>query len=620
MCGITGFMHFEDRPVEENVLKRMMSTLVHRGPDAEGLYIDGSMGLGHRRLAIIDLATGEQPLVEDNNNFALVFNGEIYNYLELRDDLRKRGHQFKTESDTEVVLKAYREWGVDCLSRFNGMWAFALWDKRNGELFLARDRAGEKPLYYSVYNGTFVFGSEAKALLEYGIPPDANGEMTEIYLTLGYIPAPYSFYKHIQKLESGHYLVVRNGVVRDQAYWVLPQIPEREMRVDDYEVCEEFAHLLKDSVKLRMRSDVPFGAFLSGGLDSSSIVALMAETSSHSVETFTIGCDEKAFDERALARQVASSFKTNHHEFVVQQDAFDEALKHTLYHYDEPFGDSSAIPTMHVSEQAGKYVKMVLTGDGGDEVLSGYDSYASEKIADIYRIVPAGMHNAILATMQPLLRATTGARRYKLNRMANVISTSAMSFEDRQIHKLSCIRPDKANKLMLDSGDCLPVYEYIKDVMKDCLFTDNFYKLMYFQYRVTLPERMLTKVDRMSMAHSLETRIPFLDYRLIELMAAVSKKVKMPGLKRKTVLRRAMKGKLPLDLFRAPKKGFSVPLREWFKGEAFSEKLASMDLSGMGLSQRGIRQVIDDNRSGKYDCGNFIWMLFLLDRWHRESS
>ena len=620
MCGITGILHYSDRPVDRGVLSMMTGTLVHRGPDAQGLYASDNIGLGHRRLSIIDLHTGDQPMATDDASTVIVFNGEIYNYLEIRDELQSAGVRFGTSSDTEVILRAYERWGVSCQERFNGMWAFAIWDAVRKELFLSRDRIGEKPLYYCEYDNSFLFGSEAKSILEYGVPAEPDMEMLELYLTLGYVPAPHSFYRHLNKLQPGHCITVRDGKVTERAYWEFPQLAENDMRTDAAGVMSEFEGLLRDSVRLRMRSDVPFGAFLSGGLDSSCIVALMSEEGAHTVETFTIGYEEEGYDERSLARQVASRFNTNHHEFVVGKAVFEDALSSTLHHYDEPFGDSSAIPTGIVSREAGHFVKMVLTGDGGDEVLSGYTSYQGEKFSAMYRRIPGVFHGVLPAVAALLGSLMKGGMRYRLNRVESVTASASLPFERRLINKLAWVPPAVIKSLLDDSGHVYSAEDYISDVLGRCSFTDPFYRLMYFHFAVTLPEGMLTKVDRMSMAHSLETRLPFLDYRLVEMMARIDKNIKMRGYERKSILRDTIAKKLPEEVLKAPKKGFAIPLREWFKGDSFNGRLSNIDSGSLGINAGAAERIMQDNRAGKKDYGNFIWMLVLLDQWRKSLA
>jgi asparagine synthase (glutamine-hydrolysing) len=621
MCGIAGFFHFDRGHAADFLkLKAMSETLRHRGPDEGGYFIRGPVALGHCRLTIIDTATGHQPMATSDGHLTIIFNGEIYNYLELREELRSLDHRFLTTSDTEVLVHAYEEWGTDLHRRLNGMWAFAIWDERQKQLFLSRDRVGEKPLHYSVWGGTFLFGSEIKALLAYGLPREANLDVLELYLSLGYVPAPFSFFKHVRKLLPGHYLLVRDGVVEDQSYWGLSTVDEKDFRTDKPNVYEEFEGLLKDSVRIRMRSDVPYGAFLSGGLDSSSVVALMSGISKLPVETFTIGFDEEEFDERDLARGVAATFKTNHHEHVVTYDSVDKSLDEILHHYDEPFGDSSAIPTGYVSEYAAKQVKMVLTGDGGDEVLSGYNAYQSEKLAHLYRMIPRMVGNIPLAGLKVGTKLFHGRRRLQFERIKRVLDTSVMDFNDRMTTKASIAESGVIRRIVsrLDNK-AISFKDYFNEFMSSCPYRDSFYRLMYYNFKLSLPEDMLVKVDRMSMAHSLETRLPFLDHRLVELMSTVHKDVKMSGFERKTVLRRTIGKSLPQAVLKAPKKGFVVPLREWFKREQVQEELTRlMTSSPLDVDVKIIADIFRKNRSGEADYGNFIWTLFLLGRWFKE--
>jgi asparagine synthase (glutamine-hydrolysing) len=618
MCGIAGIYHLVGRLANADMLIPMVRCLAHRGPDGEGTYIDGPVGLGHRRLAIIDLSTGQQPMLSDDRSLAITFNGEIYNYIELKDELVKLGCRFRTESDTEVILRAYETWGTECQSRFNGMWAFALWDARKQQLFVSRDRIGEKPLHYAVYDDTFLFGSEIKSILTYGVPAEARMELLEIYLMLGYIPAPHTFYRHIHKLRPGHYLLIKDGKVSEHEYWRFPQTDEKDMRVDKSAVYAEFSHLLSDSVKIRMRSHVPFGAFLSGGLDSSSIVSLMSQNTEHPVETFTIGFKEKLFDERELASQVAAAFHTRHHEHLVEPDTFEQSLQRVLRHYDEPFGDSSAILAGHVSRHASQHVKMVLTGDGGDEVLSGYTIYQGEKFAAQYQRLPHIVQTGIPRFAEMMARPLHGNPRYRLNRVAKVCTAAGAPFTTRLISKLASANPEMVKKLLGGTVAFWRIEDYLDEIMRDCQFSDPFYKLMYFHFKISLPDQMLTKVDRMSMAYSLEARVPFLDHRLVEFMATVHKDIKMPGYTRKSILRNTVAKSLPSALLKAPKKGFVVPLREWFRGESFRAHLRDLLEGELGVRKDIIECLVRANTDGTADNGNFIWMLFLLKQWRQN--
>jgi asparagine synthase (glutamine-hydrolysing) len=616
MCGIAGIFHQDpSRPVDRNTLRGMTDTLSHRGPDGAGYYEDGNIGLGHRRLAIIDLATGSQPMYSSDRSVVLVFNGEIYNYVELRAELRNLGHAFVTTSDTEVIIAAYRQWGFDCQRKFNGMWAFALWDSRRKQLFLSRDRIGEKPLHYSVKDGTFVFGSEIKSILAYSSDYKPATELLNIYLSLGYVPAPYTFYRGISRLLPGHYLIIGDGRVEDRTYWDLPAITESDMRSDPEPIYNEFEECFFDSVKLRMRSEVPFGGFLSGGLDSSSVVAAMAAQSSLPVETFTIGFAERAFDERHLAREVAERFRTHHHERMAAPEMFDDSLTKILSHFDEPFGDASAIPVGLVSGIARQHVTMVLTGDGGDEVLSGYTNYVTEKLTARYVAVPAAIRRGVYFWTTVLAKQAEGNLRYRLNRAERFLKLADSSYSERAVAKMSTLGPESIRKLIPDSVPQIRIEDYFSDALAGCPFADGFYRQMYFNLKVSLPDDMLTKVDRMSMAYSLEARAPFLDHRLVELTYQVHKDVKMPGLQRKNLLRRTVGRRLPPSLLKAPKMPFQVPLREWFKQADFNDRLSALERQDFGLNSSVISNIVKANRSGQNDYGDFIWRLFVLKHW-----
>lgn len=613
MCGIAGILHFDvERPVDPVLLQGMTRAVSHRGPDGEGFFIRDNVGLGHRRLAIIDLSTGDQPMFSKDRSLVLVFNGEIYNYIELREELKSLGHTFDTTSDTEVILHAYEEWGFECQNKFNGMWAFALWDSRQRHLFVSRDRIGEKPLCYSVRDHSFFFGSEIKSLIAAGHPCEPALHLLHIYLSFGWIPAPHSFYKGIAKLMPGHYLVVKNGVVREHQYWDLPAGDERNMRTDAPRIFEEFEHYFNDSVKIRMRSDVPYGAFLSGGLDSSSVVAVMAQQGRSPIETFTIGFAEKEFDERDLANHVAREFQTNHHEGLAQPESFDAALARIVGHFDEPFGDASAMPVGMVSRLARQKVTMALTGDGGDEVLSGYTAYVAERFSARYRAVPALIRNIFYQSADSLSRLTRGGLRYRLNRLKRSLHLGGAEFEDRFIAKLALVERASIRRLVRPEIPQLSIEDYLAGVFSKCHFSDPFYRLMHFHLKVSLPDDMLTKVDRMSMAYSLETRVPFLDHRLVELGWSVHKNVKLPGYNAKNLLKQTVGRHLPPALLKAPKKPFSVPLREWFKQKDFESKLSDLTATDFGLDQPLVQEIVNANKSSKEDYGNFIWRMFVL--------
>jgi asparagine synthase (glutamine-hydrolysing) len=616
MCGIAGYINFEiNKPAERSVIKKMTDCVSYRGPDGEGFFVENNLALGHRRLSIIDLDSGNQPMFSDNKQFIITFNGEIYNYIELREELGKLGHTFKTNSDTEVILKAFEHWGYDCQNKFNGMWAFAIWDNVKKELFLSRDRIGEKPLHYGVHNNAFVFGSEIKSLVEFGIPKEIRPELIEIYLTLTNIPAPHTFYKNIHKLMPGHFLIVRGNEVREKKYWDLPEIDEENMISDKKEVYENFAFLLEDSVKIRMRSDVPFGAFLSGGLDSSSIVALMAGNSSEPIKTFTIGFDDKAFDESKLAKKVADKFKTEQYRETISPDKFSEIINKVALHYDEPFGDSSAIPTGYVSYFAAKKVKMVLTGDGGDEVLSGYTSYQGIKLANLINKFPGIITDSIPFVNDSVAKFFKGKSRYKLNKISSVIRTANMSFSEKVTKKIAYTDITNIKKLSEKISGVIKIEDYISDFINKTTYQGDFYKLMYLNFKHDLPNDYLVKVDRMSMAYSLEARVPFLDHRLIEYMVKVDKNVKMQGWERKSVLRNTHGKRLPDAVLNASKKGFAIPIRDWFKESTLESQLNSnLNFVSELLDEETIKRIVEENKIGERDNGDFIWTLMLLNK------
>jgi asparagine synthase (glutamine-hydrolysing) len=621
MCGIAGFVHADrDRPADPRRLRRMTDVVSYRGPDGDGFHVEGNVALGHRRLSIIDLTTGDQPMSSDDGTVTVSYNGEIYNYLELREELRSLGHVFRTESDTEVIIRAYQAWGPACQQRFNGMWAIALWDRARRRLLLSRDRLGEKPLHYAETDGTLLFASEMKSLFAWGLAPRQDPRWTEVFTCLSYLPAPHTFFHGVYKLPAGSCLIWEDGAYKVSTYWDLPATAEGDLRTDAAAVEQEFADLFTDSVRIRMRSDVPYGAFLSGGLDSSCIVAAMAGISSHAVKTFTVGFAEGRFDERPLARLVAAAFGTEHHEELVEPSVFEESLNQVRRHYDEPFGDASAIPTGLVAKCARRAVKMVLTGDGGDEALSGYTMYQGEKFAHRYGRLPRPVRSAVPALLGVLVPATRGRARFQANRWRSIAHSSAQQFDHRLIAKVAWADLRLIKSLLPASPDTVPIEEFVADLMRRCPYRDPFYRLMYYHLKISLPDRMLVKVDRMSMAHSLEVRTPFLDHRLIELLAGTHKDVKMRGMERKSILRRTVARQLPAQLLRAPKKGFAVPLGAWFRERDFATYAAGLATpGGLEVASVPLQEVLDRNRRGEEDLGNLLWSLLLLDRFYRDA-
>lgn len=616
MCGIAGYLHFEKaRNASADVLQRMTNSLVHRGPDGEGMFTQEQVAFGHRRLAIIDVASGQQPMKSQDGLNVITFNGEIYNYLELRAELFSYGHRFITNSDTEVLLAAYKQWGTSCVHKLNGMWAFAIWDYNKQELFCSRDRLGEKPFFYAEYDNTFVFGSEIKALFAYGIPKEVNSETLDAYLCFTYIPAPYTYFKNIHKLLPGHNLIVKSNGISISEYWDLPLNHTDILRTDTDRVKEEFSYLFDNSVQLRMRCDVPFGAFLSGGLDSASVVQAMTRHSNHAVKTFTIGFENQQYDERHLAKLVAQQYNSIHTENVVVPEDAEQMLAVLAYHYDEPFGDSSALPTYIVSKMAREHVTMVLTGDGGDEVLSGYTIHQGEKFARQFRKVPSIVRSFVIPTMLHGAKAVSPQSvSKKLDRIRTLIHSSNSDFVSRLMSKQTGFMQTERDILLEQSQNVRPAIEFVQERLSKVRHLDSFSQLNYWLTKVSLPDDMLTKVDRATMANSLEARVPFLDYRLVELMAGVSMDVKLKGYTRKHVLRSTLGKQLPQELLKAKKRGFVVPLRDWMRsGSADALERRALYVTDSGLIKREtVAEITLHHKTGLKDRANALWTLAML--------
>jgi asparagine synthase (glutamine-hydrolysing) len=588
----------------------MTDSIAHRGPDGSGQYVGEGVVLGHRRLAIIDLATGDQPFVSADRGLALVYNGELYNYLEIRAELKALGRTFRTESDTEVILQSYAQWGTDCLAKFNGMWAFALWDARTQSLFCARDRLGEKPFFYAENAGALVFGSEIKSLFAAGHARDVDEEILDAMLCFGYLPAPYTAYRGVRKLPAGCFLVASKGRVDVRRYWQMPSFPVAELRTDAARIKTEFAELFGDSVRLRMRSDVPVGAFLSGGLDSGSVVAAMTGHSERRVRTCTIGF-EGGSDERPLARLVAEKFNTEHTEAMVGREHAEGLLRHLAWHFDEPFADTSALPSYVVSKIARELVTVVLTGDGGDEVLGGYPVHQSEKLASMWQQLPTPIRGVTSTVCESLLDVAIAGGVHRARRMRGLLDGANEDFVSRLERKQIGFSAAQRRALLGGNARVRPAREFIVEALAGCRAQDGIGLLNFWLHTVALPERYLCKVDRSSMAHALETRVPFLDPRLVELMASTSAAVKMPGLTRKAVLRDTIGRQLPEPLLTASKRGFDPPLAQWLETREidWSSILRPLEQAGFFVSA-ALSQAGQSTRDGRPPMG--LWALSML--------
>ena len=615
MCGIFG-IHYNDssRIVSNGDLVRMGEVLNHRGPDGEGYYIDKNIGLGHKRLAIIDIENGLQPMSSRDGQITISFNGEIYNYIELRAELKNSGFNFETSSDTEVIINAFRKWGNDCFSKFNGMWAIAIWDRKKKNLILSRDRIGEKPLHYAIKSDKTVFASEIKSIINYGIPREYNVEYSEIFLFRNNIPAPYTFYKDIHKVEPGQIVEISTRGIKKTKYWELPFVPESELINDKGIVYQKFQELFFDSIRIRMRSDVSFGAFLSGGLDSTSIVSVMNEYSDLPVNTFTVSSDDKKYDESELARIVAKSFNTNHYEKKVTPVDIDAYLDKIIYYFDEPFGDPSALPMHHIAELASSKVKMVLSGDGGDELLSGYPSFQELKIMNLFMQFPKLIRNLIQYGISQVKRVPNSRLRYKINRVDKIISRSRINFIDRMFDYGSSPITSQIKSITNNIPGIISIEDFTHEYYSAIGEGDDFYKLARIHLTDSLPNDYLVKVDRMSMANSLEVRTPFLDYRLVEFMIGVNKNIKMEGLERKSVLRNTVGKLLPKEILNAPKKGFSVPMKNWFMNDGKVDIKSLLARKGDSINYNVIHDIIRDHGNKQYDYSDFLWKILILNK------
>jgi asparagine synthase (glutamine-hydrolysing) len=617
MCGIAGAIETaKPSRLTEPVLTRMADLIAHRGPDDQGAQIIGPAGLAHRRLSIIDLSpAGHQPMNLEEAGLTVVFNGEIYNFPELRSELEGRGIVFRTRSDTEVLLRAYEAWGVDSLQRLNGMFAFALWDHPRRRLFAARDRLGKKPLFYHQSEGRLVFASEMKAILGYGeIDREVDPVALDDFLSTGCIAAPRTILRAVRKLPPAHYLLFERDRLTIHRYWDIAfRVAEPERNEEEY--AERLEELFRAAVRRRLISDVPLGAFLSGGIDSSAVVGMMAKLSDHPVKTYTIGFDEKGYSEIEDARRIAKHFGTDHHEFEVRPSAI-SILPDLVWHFDEPFGDSSAIPTYYVSKIAVEHVKVALAGDGGDELFAGYTRYLDSLRTPPYHLIPEPLRKHVLGPIAKRLPLNAPGRNRLYAAAHHVPLTPGYGLGLFPYIKERLMTSEMKTQVALaEEPDC----GLLED--EELRSMDPLSRLQYIDTKRYLPEDILTKVDRMSMAHSLEVRAPLLDYTLVEYVASIPSNFKLRDGVPKYLFRRMASKYLPPEVLRKPKQGFGVPTGSWFQQElrdhARSILLDPKSLD-RGYFQRGtIQRVLDLHALGQRDYGTWIWCLLVLEQWHR---
>ncbi len=627
MCGIAGLWTAErGANVDRALLERMIGSLAHRGPDGDGIHVEPGVGLAHRRLAIIDVSGGAQPLGNEDNTVLVTFNGEIYNFQELVRELQGLGHRFRTHSDTEVIVHAWEQWGEDCVRRFAGMFVFAVWDRNRQALFIARDRLGKKPLYYAwLPDGGLAFASELKALLVHPrIARDIDPQAVEEYFGLGYVADPRSILKSVRKLPAAHTLLVSRSGTRPspREYWDLPRFATA--KVDEATACEQLVEHLRSAVKARLISEVPLGAFLSGGVDSSGVVAMMAQASGEPVNTCSISFSDPQYDEAQYAQQVADRYRTNHHVERVESDDF--GLIDTLARvYDEPFADSSAIPTYRVCQLARRRVTVALSGDAGDETFAGYRRYRWHMYEERIRsVLPYLLRRPLFGALGAIYPKVDWAP--KIFRAKSTLQSLALDSVAAYFNTVSVVPDYLRNRLLspalkreLQGYSAVQVLRTHADRARDF---DALSLVQYVDFKTYLCGDILTKVDRASMAHSLEVRVPMLDHRFLEWAVALPPGLKLRGASGKYVLKKALEPHLPNDVLYRPKMGFAVPLAAWFRGPLRSrvrELIDGGELAATGYFDPGmVRRLVDEHQSGAREHSAAIWALLMFDAFLRN--
>jgi asparagine synthase (glutamine-hydrolysing) len=624
MCGIAGLV-FADRhhPIDEQLLSRMTDVMRHRGPDADGFHLGAGVGLGHRRLSIIDLSTGDQPIYNETRSAVVVFNGEIYNFATLARDLRSRGHAFATHSDTETIVHAYEEFGLDFVTRLDGMFSFALWDESKRRLLLARDRAGKKPLYYHDDGTRLVFASEIKALLQDpSIKRRVSPEALSDYFTFGAIPSPGTIFQEIRQVPPAHLLVWEEGRTRLREYWDVRFEPDTRMK--EGEALAEFATLFDEAVRVRMVADVPLGAFLSGGIDSSAVVASMARQSARPVVTTSVGFAERTHSELDYARTVAQAVGSDHHELLVRPEAAAD-LPRLAWHLDQPFADASALPTYYVSQAARQHVTVALSGDGGDELFAGYQRrYGMNRLESRLRsLIPGPVRRRVLAPLSriyPRWEQIPRPLRLKLV-LRNLGQTFERAyFDDMSLFVDSERRALLAPEFLQQTRAHDPFVDFARhfDRVRDA---DPLSRILYVDFKTWLTDRVLVKVDRMSMACSLEVRAPLLDHRIIEFAARLPVSLKFRGSVSKYLLKKHTAERLPTLPVHRPKQGFNLPLAAWLRGDL--REVAHDLLFSRRVAERGylvpaeVQRIWDSHQGGSRDRSAHLWALMMLELWHR---
>ena len=619
MCGIAGKLNLTGEPVAPETIGRMAGLLAHRGPDDQGIFLDGSLGLGARRLSILDLSSaGRQPLSNEDGSLWVVFNGEIYNFLELREGLEAKGHRFRSRSDTEVLVHLYEEKDVESVEQLQGMFAFALWDKRRKRLLLARDRLGKKPLFYAFDGRTFRFASEMKAILADGVAKDLDPLALHYYLTYRYIPHPYTIFRSIRKLPPAHLLLLEGGRMRIEPYWRLNGSPMIEQTEEA--LCREIVERLRQAVRSRMLSDVPLGAFLSGGIDSSAVVALMSEVSPHPVRTFCVGF-EGGGDDLDRARLVARALGTEHHELMVKPDAA-ALLPWLVRHLDEPFADPSIIPTFYVARFARQHVTVALNGDGGDETFAGYSKYWQDRAAAWAGALPRALRGGLEQMIA--LGTRLAPRSGRLRSLHEVCRSASLTPPERYALLSEALGETVRRKLY--SPDLQAAIGSPPDLLAEryrgIAIEDDVNRMLAADLKGFLPDDLLYKMDMATMANSLEARSPFLDHRFVEFAFTIPGSWKVRGLERKAILKKALRGLLPPEILNRPKRGFDPPIARWLR-EDLKEMAADLLLDAKALSRSYfnfpfVETILEEHGREREDWSPLLWKLLILEIWHRE--
>ena len=623
MCGIVGILDTASRPIDATLLRAMNDSLRHRGPDDAGTYLNGHVGLAMRRLAIIDLVSGCQPVHNEDKSVWVVFNGEIYNYPELRAQLEQAGHTFYTQTDTETLVHLYEEFGDAAVNRLRGMFAYALWDEKRRRLVIARDRLGIKPLYYTLTAGRLLFASELKAILcAPWITPELDPRALQRFLAYLYVPGPDTIFRHIRELPPAHYLTYDANGLKIHQYWHLTYAGDRALSAAEWQ--EEFLAQFRESIRRHLMSDVPLGAFLSGGIDSSAVVAMMAQELNRPVETFSVGYEGRgAFqDERKYARLVARRFGTHHHEFVVSPNIRD-LLPKLVSCFDQPFADSSAIPNFYISQMTRRHVTVALSGLGGDELAGGYERYLGMLWAETFRRLPSPAAKRLLKLILARMNDSVSGRPW-VNRLKRFANAADLAPDARYAAFLSTFSAEERARLLTqDFRTSIPdrAEDLVTDIFASSDADSLVHYLMLTDLKLYLPGDLLTLTDRVSMFHSLEVRVPFLDHPLVELMARVPAELKVSGWTKKILLKKAFAGLLPRQVLYRRKLGFSIPLGVWLRTDLLGlmrDVLSYDEITRLGyLNYAEVQRIMDEHLSGRANCENKLWALMNLVLWHR---